>query len=366
MKENPPPVPQRAVAEHLGLSQATVSMALAGHPRIPEETRAHVLAVAEELGYRPNPALRSLARYRKSVREPTYHATLAWVHSFGSAEAWKTAVYGEFFDAAEARASRLGYKLENFWISPGMSHARASQILTSRGITGLLLLPNAYPNSDLQLDWDRFTTVRMIDYTNMSPLHHSVASDHYSSLLHVLGKAAQHGYERPALITSHSFEDRMLHSYSSAYMGAARRHAWPPVFWADKPDIESFSKWLHHHRPDVLLISYAVEFYALVWDWLKVVKLRIPRDIGVIMLCLPDKNYLPKGFPDVTGIDEQFPLLAARSVDFLVHLVEKFEAGIPDLPMRHLMQGEWYEGTTVRPISKKNLPAVHKNKRGAA
>ena len=83
------PVPQRAVAEHLGLSQATVSMALAGHPRIPAETRDRVLAAADELGYRPNPALRSLARYRKSVREPTYHATLAWVHTLNSAEAWK-------------------------------------------------------------------------------------------------------------------------------------------------------------------------------------------------------------------------------------------------------------------------------------
>lgn len=342
-------------------------MALAGHPRIPPETRARVLAVADKLGYRPNPALRSLARYRKSVREPAYHSTLAWVHSLGSAEAWKTEVYGEFFAAAEARALRLGYKLENFWISPGMSPDRAAGILASRGITGLLVLPNAHPKPGPHLDWSRFTTVRMLGYNNQLPLHHVVASDHYSSLLLVLEKVKERGYVRPALVTSHQFEDRMLQSYFSAFTGAARRRSWPPVFWADQPDRAAFAKWMESHKPDVLLISYAVEFYADVWDWLKSMKLQVPRDIGVVLLCLPDKNYLPRGFPDVSGIDEQLSKVAARSVDFLVHLVENFETGAPELPMRHLMQGRWHEGTTLRPAPKapKKPTAVHKNKRRA-
>ena len=326
-------------------------MALAGHPRIPAETRARIQAVAEELGYRPNPALRSLARYRKAVRDPTFQSTLAWVHSFDSAEAWKTAVYGEFFIAAEARAARLGYKLENFWIQPRrMSGARASQILVGRGIRGLLLLPHSHPDHEMKIDWDRFSTVRMLDYTNPPPVFHFVASDHYASLLHALEHAAKRGYKKPALVTSQAFENRMLNSYSSAYIGAARRNDWPPIFWCDQPDARVFSDWLRQHKPDVLLISYAVEFYDIVLRWLEELKLRMPKDIGVIMLCLPDKNYLPKGFPDISGIDEQLPLLAARSVDFLVHLVENFETGVPTLPMRHLMQGKWHEGTTVRAL----------------
>ena len=143
----------------------------------------------------------------------------------------------------------------------------------------------------------------------------------------------------------------MLHSYSSAYLGAARRRGWPPIFWCDQPDRSAFSEWLHKHRPDVLLISYAYEFYAIVIGWLDALGLRMPQDIGAIMLCLPDKNYLPPGFPDIAGIDERLPQLAGRSVDFLVQLLENFEAGVPELPMRHLMQGKWHEGTTVRALS---------------
>lgn len=42
------------IAVELGVSPATVSRALADHPRIPEETRARVRAVADELGYVAN------------------------------------------------------------------------------------------------------------------------------------------------------------------------------------------------------------------------------------------------------------------------------------------------------------------------
>jgi DNA-binding LacI/PurR family transcriptional regulator len=51
----------RDVAAAADLSVTTVSHALNGKGRVPESTRAHVRAVAERLGYRPNSAARSLA-----------------------------------------------------------------------------------------------------------------------------------------------------------------------------------------------------------------------------------------------------------------------------------------------------------------
>lgn len=50
----------RDVAEAVGVSDATVSLALAGNPRISEETRQRVVAAAERLRYRPNRAARAL------------------------------------------------------------------------------------------------------------------------------------------------------------------------------------------------------------------------------------------------------------------------------------------------------------------
>lgn len=50
------------VAQRLGVSRSTVSRALSGHPHVEEELRMRVLAMAQEMGYRPNQAAQSLAR----------------------------------------------------------------------------------------------------------------------------------------------------------------------------------------------------------------------------------------------------------------------------------------------------------------
>jgi LacI family transcriptional regulator len=47
-------VTQKKIAQHLGLSPATVSRALADDPRISETTRGKVQAAVKELGYQPN------------------------------------------------------------------------------------------------------------------------------------------------------------------------------------------------------------------------------------------------------------------------------------------------------------------------
>eukprot|EP01037_Dinobryon_pediforme_P002538 gene2538-2577_t len=54
----------KQLAEHLSLSQATVSRALNGYPEIRESTRNRVLAAAAEFGYRANSIARSLATGR--------------------------------------------------------------------------------------------------------------------------------------------------------------------------------------------------------------------------------------------------------------------------------------------------------------
>jgi LacI family transcriptional regulator len=48
------------IAASLGVSEATVSLALSGNPRVADATRQRVVAAANELGYRPNTAARAL------------------------------------------------------------------------------------------------------------------------------------------------------------------------------------------------------------------------------------------------------------------------------------------------------------------
>ena len=55
---------QKELAEILGISQATVSLALAGDPRVSAATRKKVLEAADKMGYVPNANARALVRKR--------------------------------------------------------------------------------------------------------------------------------------------------------------------------------------------------------------------------------------------------------------------------------------------------------------
>ena len=54
------------VAERSGYAVGTVSRVLNGHPDVNEKTRAHILAVVEELGFKPNNHARSLKQHVSS------------------------------------------------------------------------------------------------------------------------------------------------------------------------------------------------------------------------------------------------------------------------------------------------------------
>jgi len=72
-------VTMRKVAQKAGVHVTTVSLALRNHPKLPLATRQRIRAVAERMGYRPDPALFSLAAYRTRIRPPKQRLTLAYL-----------------------------------------------------------------------------------------------------------------------------------------------------------------------------------------------------------------------------------------------------------------------------------------------
>ncbi len=340
------------------MSQATVSMALANNPRVSPETREAVRAAAERLTYRPDPALRSLARYRKAGATAAFHGTLAWVHSWASAEAWRgAAAFDAMFRAAEQRADKMGYKLENFWFdSSELTPLRATNILAARGIQGLLLPQYSHPDRKVTLDWKEFSVVRLAGYPVDEPIFHLLASDHYASFQTVMEQLAARGYRRPGLVTSRALERRLMHSYVSAYAGRdllRKDHGarTAPVLWHEGLNAEGFKRWLKGHSVDVLVLSYAQDHYGRIFDWLHAAGLKVPDDIGVAMLCLPDfTRPRPARLPEeLCGIDEDFAELGDRAAELLIQTLENFERGVPARPMRKLLAGVWREGRTLRP-----------------
>src|SRR5437867_939360 len=79
----------RRIATMLGVSVATVSLALNNHPRIPDVTRRRVKAMARKLGYKTNAKVAELMEQIRSSRHPKVEACLGVISFYESEHPWE-------------------------------------------------------------------------------------------------------------------------------------------------------------------------------------------------------------------------------------------------------------------------------------
>lgn len=132
-------VTHRDIAEKIGCSRATVSLALNGHPRIRENVRKKIQALADEMGYRPDPSLAMLARHRFAPRSPQFRGTLAYIVDSSNSKEAPYELQTRHLLPARHRADERGYQVFEFDLADYPSSEAASNVLYSRGVSGLLL-----------------------------------------------------------------------------------------------------------------------------------------------------------------------------------------------------------------------------------
>ena len=118
----------RHIAERAGVTQATVSMALANHPRISVATRQRVAKLAEELGYRPNAYVSALMRARRTGRSLEGRPVLALVSPFPEEEGWRSAAaptVRQMREGALERAAVRGVDAQECWLHRDGRNLRA-------------------------------------------------------------------------------------------------------------------------------------------------------------------------------------------------------------------------------------------------
>lgn len=139
------------LAEHLGLSQTTVSRALNGYPEVNETTRLRVAETAARLGYRPNASALRLATGRSGAIGMVLHGahefgphTTEFVGGMSSRLAAEeidilfTTVDSYQDEIAAYRRAAASQKVDAFVLSsPGLSDERA-EILLDLGLPFVL------------------------------------------------------------------------------------------------------------------------------------------------------------------------------------------------------------------------------------
>ncbi len=305
--------------------------------RVHPETKKKIKAIAALLGYHPDPVLGPLlSAYRRAARRPNYRETVAWVTSYPTRTGWRFPAYTLYHGGAAQALERHGYRLEEFWLrEPGLSEARASQILFNRGIRGLLISPMPIPHDRLNLDWKLFCSVTF-GYTLENPQLHFVTASHYHAAVSCLRHLHAQGYRRIGIIISSNMDERMNRLWTAAYrahqpVADAIEIHYLSNFGFDSEHAEAaFLDWFRTNRPEALVGSDGD---------LENCRRLVGSRVG--MACL---NLQKGGASWMPGVVEPSFEIGRAAGDFLANMLQRGERGVTKAPQHILLDGTWREG----------------------
>jgi LacI family transcriptional regulator len=333
------------IARACRVSKATVSLALRNDPRIAAPTKARVVAAAEQLGYAQNPMISALMSHLRN-RSPLPDALpIAWINAARTKDHWHAEPYNRsFFEGARRRAQQLGYRLEEFWLrSPGMTPARQQQILSARGIRGVILPSGELFTAADRRGWDRFAVVALDRPLGPAPFDFVGAHWYYNAGL-ALEAGVALGYTRIGLALPERLDAITVHAYRARFLihtaCAAPRHRVPPLLYgAGRADEPAILRWFQRHRPDLIICRDRI-----VRRVLAAAGVDVPSDVGLAHMNL---NANVAGW---SGIDEGHDQLGARAAESLISALQRNEAGGSSNPRETLVRGNWVAGSTTRPL----------------
>lgn len=332
----------RSLARLLGLSHTTVSDALRGAGRVDPETVERVRKVAAESGYSHNPLAANLMSQMRRSRGATFRGSLAVIDSHEPSRPPASAhFHRELLHGINSRASALGFNTEQFVVArSSLTIPRLDSILQSRGILGVILLPEWDAPDWSQLDWRRYAGI-YADYGIDRPALHRVCCDHYRSMMTALDHLVTRGYKRPGLFLQRQHDERIQHRFSAAFHGFQQNRSEievvPPLIIPDL-DRTKFIKWFRRFQPDVIL-----GHYSELISWMESCGAKVPETHGYVCLNLTYKTRLCAGF------DQQPREIGARSLELLVAQVQRNERGLPQWPTTTMIPAQWVDGPTLRP-----------------
>lgn len=333
------------VADAVGVHLSTVSLALRNDPRLPAATRERIQAVAQKLGYTPNPLV-SLLMARVRRRNAGYRGTLGYVHTVPKGTPRISGrVHRNFVAGARRRALELGYNLDEFFLSEGPASGRQlARMLDARSIAGIVIehVPSPLcPGRRLPFDVTPFASASLGVPLADPPLHY-VANDQYMRAVIAARELLALGYRRLGLVITDSFDSAMAHRCSAGfwavqeYIDGVER---VPICRLAGKDSRGLVTWLKRHRPDAMLSSGAG-----LLEMVQEAGWRVPEDIGWVHLdWLPDY----KGTAGVYGNSEH---TGAAAVELVVSQLHRGESGPPHQAMSYLVAGSWVPGKTLRQV----------------
>lgn len=172
----------RTIAERCGLSVAAVSRALNGRSGISEEKAEQVRRIAQEMGYQPNEAARTLKTNRSKLIGVLYHNIMA--HEF----------FSQVLEGIRSEAEKAGYEILFLNIHASDYYERARQ----HHCAGVIIAQGDFDvDSVHELTSSEIPTVRIEQESEHCP---TVFSDNVGAMEALVRHVHSLGHERIAFI----------------------------------------------------------------------------------------------------------------------------------------------------------------------
>jgi LacI family transcriptional regulator len=338
-------VTQTDIARVARVHNTTVSLALRNSRLIPPATRDRIQAIAQSLGYQPDPALRALVAYRNSRQSRQHVEPLGYVTHGDTRWGWRQSpTHERHYTAVQRRAAELGYQVEHIWLGEeGMNPRRLDRMLLHGGITGLLLAPAVALSDDLAaLTWSRLTAVK-IGISPGGPAVNQVSVDPMGVMQLALQRIRSEGYQRVGLVLPYAENPQADDPWVGVFQATQYRHASAhtpvPVLYlppAATPDTNALARWMRDHRPEVI-----VGFTAAMLEDIQRCGVRVPKDVAYVDLSLAETRYA------VAGVWENCEKIGELAVELLVQQLDQNLLGLPPVPTVTSIGGVWRHGATL-------------------
>lgn len=330
----------RLLAEAAGVSTATVSRALAGHPAVLPETRERIVTLAREQGYLRNVLMAKLMSHVRTGRTQRFYGNLAVIHVPSAEHPHLLPSQRQIIDGATIRARELGFQLYEFSLSEGKLGAKGyARMLRARGVQGVIFLYTEPTQLLADFPWENFSTIEN-DYGRLEPVLHTVCMDHYLSLTSALRRLQSLGYRRIGFFIAQYKDARLSHKWSAAFV-SYQRHSGAigkvPIHIAAKIERAPFLRWHRRHRPD-LVIGHVDEAIG----WLQRAGVKVPETTAFFNL-----NWFERSCP-CAGLDLRLELQGSVAVENLVAQIQRGERGLPADPRIIMIKARWVDGPTIR------------------
>ncbi len=329
----------KTIAEEAGVSRMTVSMALRDHPRVAPETRERIKEIATRQGYTPDPNLTELMRYLRKRDISKEEPVIALLNG-------KRCPLREFHDDAKLirqgaieRAESLGFKTEDFWLhEPNMRIERMVQILETRGIRGIVVLPVETLKDVFYLPHEEFEGVATCSVA--AKLGFNQVHPHFYQAMHIgISSLTEKGFKRIGFCVTEAEDEQsnhLYHCYLTWYQQSIKKaDRIPPLLKKDISE-KDLLEWVGKYEPDVVFSSNLDHY-----DWLEEAGMHVPDDIAFAALGPSDIN-----LEGIARVEIGYRKIGSTAIDILKTKLAHESLGPTNNPAVTLIRGEWIDGVS--------------------